>query len=105
MARTDPRTPQFFEIAEGLDDDELPDDKEADAPRTVWELVGEFRGVVTGARVLKTGEAQFTIDVPYEDKYVAMPITDTRGVLMVFAAYKPTRAKNDTKDDTESHEG
>jgi hypothetical protein len=69
--------------------DQLPEDD--DTPRTEWVKVTEFRGAVTGSRIINSGEVQFTIRVPYEDKYTALPITDTRGILMIFAVFKPVQ--------------
>jgi len=57
--------------------------------KTVYNKVAEFRGTVTGARVDRDGGLVVTVAVPFEDKYLAMPITDIRSVMMVFSVYKP----------------
>ena len=76
--------------------EELPDEEELLAePQTLWKKVAEFRGAVAGGHVNNQGEVSITIKVPREDKYLAMPVTDIAGVLMVFSVYKPEQ------DDTE----
>lgn len=69
--------------------EELPDENDLDEPRTVWTKVSEFRGAVAGGHVNNQGELTLTLKVPREDKYLALPVTDISGVLMVFSVYKP----------------
>lgn len=94
MSRSDPRIPTFATDPQPLDDNELPSNADADTPRTVWEKVTEFRGSIVGSRINNSGEVTLTIAVPYEDKYIALPVTDTRGILMVFSVYKPQGAEH-----------
>lgn len=51
----------------------------------------EFRASVKGSRVLANGHMLVTLQVPMEDKYLAMPMTDILGILLVISAYRPVR--------------
>lgn len=83
--------PEPVEIVNSADPiDDLPnDDAYSNEPQVVWDKIAEFKGSINGAYVTKDGELSLQIRVPFEDKYLAMPVTDVRSVLMVFAVFKP----------------
>jgi hypothetical protein len=71
--------------AEGLDT--LP---EEDNPE--YELTAQFRGYIRQSRIsVGHGDMLITIGVPFEDKYLAMPVTDLRGVVFMIGVYRPKR--------------
>jgi hypothetical protein len=90
MKRVDP-------LSEVLDD--IEDDPDIDEQRIVWEKVTEFRAAVSHGTVDREGQLSLTLKVPYEDKYLALPVTDIRGVLMVFGVFKPMQTDNSNLDD------
>ena len=72
--------------------DLLPEDESSvDDVQVEWVKKAEFRASVTGAHISKDGELTLSIKVPHEDKYLALPLTDVRSILMVFSAYEPTQ--------------
>lgn len=60
----------------------------------------EFRASVKGSRVLANGHMLVTLQVPMEDKYLALPLTDILGILLVFSAYRPVRDSTYITDET-----
>ena len=80
----------LFGGEEGID--ELPDDEvviEPDDTQYQFIKLAEFRGAIQEAKVDRFGHFSLKLNVPAEDKYLAMPLTDVRGVLMVFSVYQP----------------
>lgn len=79
--------------------DELPgDDDDVIEPQTEWQKKAEFRAAIGGAHFNNSGEFVLTLKVPPEDKYLAIPLTDVRNVLMVFSAYEPLQVDKDKAD-------
>lgn len=106
MSRHDARTPTYFDINNVEAIEELmPEDKQLAEPRIVWEKVSEFRGSIKGTRINNSGELIFSIEVPFEDKMLALPITDTRGILMVFSVYKPEGEQPTREGDEDKFKG
>lgn len=53
------------------------------------ERLAQFKAYVRGGKINQHGEFVFTVAVPYEDKYRAMPITDIRGTMFVMEVWSP----------------
>lgn len=69
---------------------------EDEGPVTEWRKKAEFRAAMAGGRIDNNGELILTVKVPVEDKYLALPVTDVRGILLVFSVYEPL--SNDKQD-------
>lgn len=80
--------------------DDLPPD--AGEQTTEWTKVTEFRASIAGAHITNTGELTVNLKIPFEDKYLALPVTDTRSVLMVFSVYKPVIVQHPEKADLDA---
>lgn len=72
--------------------EELPDEDDINEPRVEWIKKAEFRAAMAGAHIDKDGQLSMTVKIPVEDKYLALPITDVRSILMVFSVYEPVQA-------------
>ena len=84
--------------------DDLPGDNDDDViePQTEWQKKAEFRAAVGGAHFNNSGEFVLTLKVPPEDKYLAIPLTDVRNILMVFSAYEPIQNENSRDADLDA---
>ena len=87
MPRPLPKSPMNAEPV-----DELPGDNDQEL-MVEYIKKAEFRASVIGARIDASGELVVNLKVPMEDKYLALPLTDIRAVLMVFSAYVPVQAQ------------
>lgn len=82
-------------IVNGEAVDEIPPEEDLSEPRIAWVKKAEFRGSVSGANIDKEGVLSLTVKVPFEDKYLALPVTDIRSVMMVFAVFQPVQDDGD----------
>lgn len=78
--------------------EELPPDDDGE-PKVIWKKVSEFRGSIAGAHINNNGEVTLSVKVPIEDKYLALPVTDSRSVLLVFAVFAPEQEQAGNLDE------
>lgn len=64
------------------------------------ELQARFQAYVKQTRIVTAGEVSITLSVPYEQKYLAFPITDLRAMLWTVEVYAPPGI---TPDDLERY--
>lgn len=69
--------------------EDLPLDEETSLITNQYVQFAEFLAYVRDSRISVGGELHITIAIPYEHKYDAMPLTDSRGIMFIMQCHRP----------------